>query len=341
MNGYIGQNTKNVDEFIERIRQRIVAAADNWKEIAAAFAEAKEAYGFDSNAFNKLCEATKFSKSKASKLATIASSERLKTYEKELAAVQAWTVLYDITTLTDEQFQRLLKNRTITVTGLDKPEIISSAMVSAARRNRGEKSTMRVYAQVSVDVEAVRAREIGGDNIEALEKAIRDIQISIPYVKVDKWDVFEDEDKKYDNALQRAFEAESRAVFKEEIRKKFKRYKKAPHESKEQYHNRVLGQSIKSVMTEFELDRVEAFNQYTDGYDEKYLRERAESRVRKNLSKIAERVRARGDGFDHAEAARAEIQEREEAEEQAWEDVKAQTAFRYRAINKDIFKEFK
>ena len=293
MNVYIGQNTKNVEEFIEYVRQKIIAAASNWREIAAAFAEAKEMYGFDSDAFKRLCKATKFSSSKASKLATIAASERLKKYEKELEAVQSWTVLYDITRLDDEQFERLLKDRDASVVDNGKSVIISSAMVNKARQVARERSSMRVYAQVSVDIEAVRAQMMDGDSIAALEAALRDIQIKIPYVKVEKWDVFEKEDREYMDALHRAFIIERRAAFIEEIDKMFKRRAKAKHETKEQYEKRVLGQSRASVMADFAADAMEAFKYLTGDYDEGELYNRGQSRVSKNLEKIVKKVKGK------------------------------------------------
>ena len=100
-------NQKSVQEFTTYILERIQASNKNWWEIAQAFSEAREMYGFESDSFKKLCTETKFSKSKASKLATIAMSERLKMYAAKLLAVHSWGTLYAITTLNDQQFQDL------------------------------------------------------------------------------------------------------------------------------------------------------------------------------------------------------------------------------------------
>lgn len=344
MNGYVGQNTKTVEEFIEHIRERIIAAANNWKEIAAAFGEAKEMYGFDSDTFKQLCKATKFSKSKASKLATIATSERLKKYGKELAAVQSWTVMYEITTLKDDEFERLLKNRSNKVDDVDKAEVISSGMVRSARKIKVERSAMRVYATVYVDIEAIRTEMMDGDAIEALETALRNIQTKVPYVKIDRSNVCKDEQDEYLSKLRRAFEVERRIMFNEEVDKMFERRMKSSSETREQYEKRVLGQSKASVMQLYAADAQEAFRFIGCEYDEGELYSRANSRVSKSLAKVKERVAGRGDAFVHANAAFKEIKEAEDrraAELEALSNLKMRSTFNYKSINKEIFKDFK
>src|SRR5437868_9450915 len=102
-------NQKTFNDFVAIIRENVEASTRNWHAIAAAFAEAKETFGTNSDSIKALCLTTKFSISKASKLALIASNERLKAHKTELSTVHSWTVLYEITTLTDEEFTELLK----------------------------------------------------------------------------------------------------------------------------------------------------------------------------------------------------------------------------------------
>ena len=345
MNGYIGQNTKDVEEYIEQIRGRIIAAANNWKEIAAAFAEAKEMYGFDSDTFKKLCKATKFSKSTASKLAIVATSERLKKHEKELAAVHSWTVLYAITTLNDDQFERLLKDRINKVTDFGKTaEIITMGMVKAARQTITEHSAMRVYARVMVDVEAIRAQLMDGDSIAALEAALKDIQINGQYVKVEMANVMERENDIYLSALNQAFKIERRSAFIEEINKSLDRRKKATHESKEQFEKRALGQSKASFIEDFEQDAEQAFMTLVGEYDASRLWDRAHERVSRNQKKVVERVKSRGDAFVYANAAIKEIKAKEEAEiadlKECYEMLSKDKG-KHRKIDVSKFAEFK
>ena len=88
MTNTYGSNQKTVEEFIEYIRERLEELTKSWREIASAFAEAKDMFGIESDRFKRLCKETKFSTSKACKLASVASSERLKTHEKAFSAAQ-------------------------------------------------------------------------------------------------------------------------------------------------------------------------------------------------------------------------------------------------------------
>ena len=76
MSDYGLPNTKSVNDFIGYIRERLERSTTSWREIAEAFAEAKEMFGGESDSFRSLCKETNFSKSTAHKLAAIASSER-------------------------------------------------------------------------------------------------------------------------------------------------------------------------------------------------------------------------------------------------------------------------
>ena len=73
MSDYGLPNTKSVNDFIGYIRERLARSTTSWREIAEAFAEAKEMFGGESDSFRSLCKETNFSKSTARKLAAIAS----------------------------------------------------------------------------------------------------------------------------------------------------------------------------------------------------------------------------------------------------------------------------
>jgi len=53
-------NQKSVEEFVGYIRERLQSSTRNWREIASAFAEAKEMFGVSSDSFKRLCKITKF-----------------------------------------------------------------------------------------------------------------------------------------------------------------------------------------------------------------------------------------------------------------------------------------
>jgi hypothetical protein len=180
-------NQKKVEDFVAVIREHLKASTDNWRAIASAFAEAKEMFGPCSDRFTQLCKETKFSESKASKLASIASNERLKTYEKTLSAVHGWTVLYEITTLTDEQFTELLKGATtinFKTMFEEGPPFISHGMVSAVKKQKREMSPLRAWAVIEIDIDAIKTQLFDSGHISTLEEHLRQIEKSLPYLRV-------------------------------------------------------------------------------------------------------------------------------------------------------------
>ena len=109
MSDYGLPNTKSVNDFIGYIRERLAQSTTSWREIAEAFAEAKEMFGGESDSFRNLCKETNFSKSTAHKLAAIASSERLAKYREKLSVVHSWGTLYAITVADGREVQGPLR----------------------------------------------------------------------------------------------------------------------------------------------------------------------------------------------------------------------------------------
>ena len=178
-------NTKSVNDFISYIVDRLERSATAWREIAEAFAEAKEMFGGESDLFHNLCKETNFSKSTAHKLAAIASSERLAKYREKLSAVHSWGTLYAITSLTDENFKVLCERYKLDDPSASRP-ILTQSMVEAVRKEKTEKSSLKVYATIYVDVQAMKAGLFDGDHIARLEETLDTLQKTLPYIKITK-----------------------------------------------------------------------------------------------------------------------------------------------------------
>lgn len=98
------------EEYAKRIQKHLKKATGSWRKIAGEFAKAAEEFGFNSEQMKHLSKLTKFSKSKISKLISIQESERVKKHAKTFDTVNAWTTLYEVTVLSDDEFKALLES---------------------------------------------------------------------------------------------------------------------------------------------------------------------------------------------------------------------------------------
>lgn len=295
-------NTKSIADFVIYIRKRMELAATCWKEIAEAFAEAMEMYGGESDAFKMLCKKTRFSKSKAYKLAVIARSERLKAYEAKLSAVHSWGTLYAISALPAEKFKILCERYK-----LDEPQaaapFLTQSMVEAVRKENKEKSSLKTYAAIYVDKDAMRANLVEGEHLVTLENTLETLSNTVPYIKVTKSGIEERVEsdflrrvtRKRDELARKAFAHELKVV--DERLKTKKRHKEAAKEC----FQRCMGMSREELWEMFKDNPAEAFT-YLGGneYDEVDLYDRAMAAVSANDDKLGEKVQARTEPFKYA-----------------------------------------
>jgi hypothetical protein len=293
-------NQKTLEEFVAVIRENVEASIRNWHKIAAAFAEAKEMFGASSDSFKALCKATKFSLSKASKLASIASSERLKEHEAELSAVHSWTVLYEITTLTDEQFERLLKKANEKTFFTDAAPFISIEMVMSVKRSKTEKSHLCTYATIKIDFQALQAQLITGDHLATLEEHLRQIETSLPYIQIVRTEVDHTVEGLFVNKLHVAKETAERKAFAALLERQLKKYPKKKNETTKARSLRVLGMDRDEAWSMFREDRKVAFDHFGCEYDQADFWNKAQEVLSKQIDKLAQTVQKSRDAFEYA-----------------------------------------
>ena len=85
--------------------------------------------------------------------------------------VQSWGTLYAITALTDEKFKVLCERYKLDDPDASAP-ILTQSMVEAVRKEKTEKSSLKVYATIYVDVDAMKAGLFDGDHIATLEESL-------------------------------------------------------------------------------------------------------------------------------------------------------------------------
>jgi len=305
MSDYGLPNTKSVNDFISYIRERLAQSTTAWREIAEAFAEARQIFGGESDKFRNLCKETRFSKSTAHKLAAIASSERLAKYREKLSVVHSWGTLYAITSLTDEKFKVLCERYKLDDPSASRPTLTQS-LVEAVRKEKPEKSSLRVYATIYVDVEAMKAGLVEGDHIATLEETLDTLQKTLPYLKITKSGVEERVESAYIDRLQRKADELARQDFAKELQSidkllESKRYK---GESKKQCFTRLMSMSREEYWEMFKDDRKKAFD-FLGGEpcDEADLYKRATRIVNTQDAKLEAKVRARTEPYKYANTA--------------------------------------
>jgi hypothetical protein len=296
-------NQKTFEHFVATIRDNVEASTRNWHAVASAFAEAKEMFGSNSDTFKALCSVTKFSVSKASKLASIASSERLKTNSATLSTVHNWTVLYQITTLTDEQFVELLKNaneaNSKTIFKNDAP-FFSLEMVLAAKRGKVTKSPMVTYATIRIDFPALKAQLIDGAHISTLEEHLRQIETSLPYLQVARTEVDQSAERLFLNKVHTATETAERKAFAALLERQLAKIQKRKKEKTEAYWHRVFGMNKDELWSMFRSDKKIAFEHFGAEFDQGQFWNEGQDTVSKQMDKIAKTIQASRDAFQFA-----------------------------------------
>ena len=200
-----------VRDYAVRIKAQITTAATAWKEIARLFAQAANEFGLKSDAMKSLLKQTNFSESKAVKLITIANSERLQKHEETFKCVDAWTVLYAITSLADDEFERLLGK-------VDDETVITQSVVNSAKTKiEREIDDYETVFTIKISSTALKAGEF--DEYSELQDAVQNIQDTIKYVRVDETKIFENDASRFYNEVVNKFQSLATALVNAEMKK--------------------------------------------------------------------------------------------------------------------------
>lgn len=192
-------NTTSTFDFIQTINKELSSVTKSWKRIAQAFYDADEQFSSSSDEFKAIMKATGFNLATATKLVKIAQSDRLKRHADVFAKVHAWTVLYAVTTLTDEQFARLLVL-------IPEGSVVKSSMVAKAKETeKKETDPYKPIFTIRIDENALRGDLFDGDDYANLHNLVAEIQKSIPYLRVDTVDRFDNSASLHNAGLQKQY----------------------------------------------------------------------------------------------------------------------------------------
>jgi ribosomal protein L3 len=202
-------NEASVNYYADKIKSEMKTATCAWRAVAQLFASASNEFGTDSDKFKALLIATNFSRSKVAKLIAVANNERLKIYEDTLQSVSAWTVMYDITTLSGDEFQKFIAS-------VDSDTVITTKEVNAARvKETVIADPYKTVFSIQIDENAIKAQLFSGDEYQELLDAIETIQNTMNYVRVQQTNLFENDVARFAAELDREYKKQVRKVWSE------------------------------------------------------------------------------------------------------------------------------
>lgn len=239
-------NETAVAAYVESIKKHMTAATFAWRQIAEILAAAADEFGFESDKMKSLRKQTGFSKSKASKLITIATSKRLRDHYATFKTTNAWTVLYEVTKLTDDEFATLLEN-------VSDGEIITQKIVNDARTKIvAEPDPYKTVFSIQIDVNAIKSMMFSGDDYQELLDAIEMIQNTMNHVRVVETNQFENDAARFSAEVQREFD--------KAVRKEFAAAKKS-------YEKRASDKTMFGTFNVDELQQLMRDKDYATAFD--------------------------------------------------------------------------
>lgn len=217
-------NTTSTNEFAVRIKTLLSEATAAWRKIAIVLADAEDQFGYTSDRFKALLKEVAFSKATASKLIQIARDKRIEANASLFDTCNAWTVLYEITTLDAEQFDRLVETIECADLSFEDGEkgkkVLTVATVRGIKKDqtKSDPNPYRPAFTISIDVDALRTKEFDFENYEELMQHVRAIANEIAFVKIDKTHIYEKQNDFYLRKMQSEYDAVKYNYFKKVLK---------------------------------------------------------------------------------------------------------------------------
>jgi DNA-binding Lrp family transcriptional regulator len=224
-----------VYEFADRIREEMKNSNKSWKVVARILSEAQERFAQQPDAFKAVAKNVNLSRPSVVKLITIANDERLDRYADYFDQCAAWSVLYQITTLDDEQFAELIAKLDAQKSLLESVPAVNTALVNSVKnKEKKPANPYKLAFELRIDADAILTDQFTAADFDQLRDAIAEIANKVPFLSVVKHDVFEIASKNAVDALMREEEKVRLGRAKSVIsdHKKTDEYKKLKKQSK-------------------------------------------------------------------------------------------------------------
>ncbi len=255
-----------VSNYAKRIKKQLSASATAWKEVARLFAAAEKEFGLKSDAMRSLLKQTSFSESKAVKLIAISNSKRLQENADTFVCVDAWTVLYAITTLKDDEFERLLEK-------VDAEAVITQSTVNSVKdKTVSEVDVYMTVFDIQIDENALKSRMFGEDEYNELMTKVKEIQNTVNYVRVQKTKRYENEAARFTDDVETAMNKSIRELFSDESKNSTvsDEDKKRAEEAMENRLYEFAFECLNSIALDEDQQRSDALNTVREKREKKF-----------------------------------------------------------------------
>lgn len=261
-------NETAVSTYVAQIKKYIGDATHSWRQIADIFASAEAEFGFTSDKMKSLMKQTGFSKSKTSKLISISKSKRLRDHYNTFRSTEAWTVLYEVTKLTDDEFQRLIGR-------LGDDEIVTQSQVNSAKsKTVTEVDPYKTVFSIQIDINAIKSGNFDGCAYAELRNLIEEIQDRLNHVRVVESSELDNDAAQFAVELEREFDRIVRKEFSDAKKDYLSRAKDKNRFG--QYTKEELNDLMKSKNFEEAFSAIDS-----DEFDRNRLWNKAEQEVSK------------------------------------------------------------
>ena len=256
----ITSNETPVLVYVEKIKKHIGDATHAWRQVAEVFASAADEFHFESDKMKSLMKQTGFSKSKASKLISIHKCKRLRECYSTFRMTNTWTVLYEITKLNDQEFEKLL--------GLvDGDEIVTQRLVNMSRTKKTtEPDPYKTVFSIQVDINALKSNSFSGNDYQELMEMIEEIQNRLNHIRIIETPEMENDaiqhlkelDREFDKVVRKEFvDAKKAYISKASVKDRFGRF------TKDELNDLIKSKSFAEAFDAIDSDRFDQARLYS------------------------------------------------------------------------------
>jgi hypothetical protein len=188
----ISGNTVSVATLIEEIQSELKGQTGSWRKVSELLNQADVEFGFGTDEMKQILDQTDISKSKASKLISIAQDYRIKYNSRIFETVSAWTTLYQATLLKDGEFDELVNNAS--EEGVLK---VSDIRKVQYKKTKSSKSNYQNLLNVQFDWNAIKAQAVSSEDVQKVIEKLNEFASEITYMKVETAPKYEKEIDKF------------------------------------------------------------------------------------------------------------------------------------------------